>query len=272
MSGSPDAPRLPETHRLVHVESCGSTNSEAMRLGLAALRGAGEPLPLWVLADRQTAGRGRSGRAWQSLPGNLLASLAVPLTCPPAVAAELSLVAGNAVIDAVRAACPDLSGLRLKWPNDLLLAGAKLGGILVESAPLPPAGPYGGASGGVLAVVGIGLNLAAEPRDVDRPAARLGAHASDNKNNLAPIDMLGYVGEAMQRWLSTWDEGRGLARVREGWLERAGPEGEPMTVHAGARLVSGTFAGLDRGGALLLTLPDGRIERFMFGDVTLTAT
>lgn len=254
MGGSHDSARLPETHRLVHLEVCASTNSEAMRRAIA-----GDALPLWVITDRQTAGRGRSGRAWQSLPGNLLASLAVPLRGPMSVAAELSLVAGNAVIDAVRNARPGLQNLRLKWPNDVLLGGAKLGGILVESAA---------TAHGVVVVIGIGLNLAGHPEGIDRPAA----HLFDNENEPCPLDMLAHVGQTMHQWLCVWDEGRGLAEVRAGWLERAGPPGEALGINAGSRFVSGSFAGLDAGGALLLATPDGRIERFTFGDVTLAAT
>lgn len=279
-------PRLPQSQRLVHLESCGSTNSEAMRLALASLRGAGEPLPLWVMADRQTAGRGRSGRQWQSLPGNLMASLALPLGCPQQTAAELSLVAGCAVVDAVRGACPGIAGLRLKWPNDVLVGGAKLGGILIESAstgtpgarfaPTPGRGALGVGSAEdgqvVVAVIGIGLNLAGHPAEVDRPAAHLFAHQSENKYELSPLGMLARIASAMHEWLCIWDEGRGLAEVRSGWLDRAGPLGEPLSVNAGARAVTGRFAGLDAGGALLLAMADGRVERFTFGDVTLAAT
>lgn len=272
MSGSRPLARLPAQHRLVHVESCGSTNSEAMRLALQALNGSGEPLPLWVIADRQTAGRGRSGRQWQSLPGNLLASFALPLEGPVGVAAELSLVAGCAVVDAVRRARPGLSGLRLKWPNDVLIGTAKLGGILIESAALSGASAArsaAGTGGGVLAVIGIGLNLAGHPEGIERPAAHLFAHPSDDKHDVSPLDMLTEIAAALHEWLCVWDEGRGLAEVRAGWLERAGPLGEPLTVHAGSRIVSGAFAGIDDRGALLLATGSGATERFTFGDVML---
>ena len=115
MSDSAGEPSAPS--RLVHLPETDSTNAEAMRRALA-----GEAPPLWVLADRQTAGRGRAGRAWASQPGNLFASLLVSTSCPPALAGQLSLVAGVAAIDAIRRAAGQAppAGLRLKWPNDIL--------------------------------------------------------------------------------------------------------------------------------------------------------
>ena len=133
---------LPEGCALVHLEEVDSTNAEAMRRVLAGERG-----PMWITADRQTAGRGRSGRAWSSTPGNLLASFIVQLDCAPAMAAQLSLVAGIATIDAIRRA-GTLRGLRLKWPNDILVGTAKAGGILVESTSRP-------GQPGTIAVIGV---------------------------------------------------------------------------------------------------------------------
>ncbi len=118
---------LPEGCRHVHLEEVDGTNAEAMRRVLAGERG-----PLWISADRQLSGRGRSGRIWTSAPGNLFASVVATLDCQPAAAGQLSLVAGVAVIDAIRRA-GDVPGLRLKWPNDILVGMAKAGGILVES-------------------------------------------------------------------------------------------------------------------------------------------
>lgn len=268
-----DGPRLAERHSLVQLDSCGSTNAEAMA---RAMRG--EPLPLWVITERQTAGRGRSGRNWTGGAGNLMASLALPVGAPVPMVAELSLVAGNAALDALLAAVPNRMsdatpgppgspaapgaaagwpmGLRLKWPNDILLDGVKLGGILVESAL---------GRDGVLAVIGFGLNLATHPTDLGRAAASL----PDCVNKPSPLDMLVYLSQTMQHWLAVWDEGRGFAAVRSGWLERAGPVGERLSVNTGAGPVTGSFAGLDDSGALLMDTAAGRTQRFTFGDVTL---
>jgi BirA family biotin operon repressor/biotin-[acetyl-CoA-carboxylase] ligase len=248
---------LPPPARLLHLAEVGSTNAEAMRLAAA-----GEPAPLWILADRQQAGRGRSGRLWASHPGNLHASLLLRLACRPAEAAQLSLLAGVAVVDALRArlAQAATAGLRLKWPNDILLGGAKLGGILVESAR---AGP----EGRMAAVVGIGLNLAKHPADLDRPATSLAAHGL----TLAPPAMLEALAWAMHRWLAAWDEGAGFAAVREAWLVRGGPLGERLVVNAGARTIAGAYRGLDADGALLLRDDAGFERRVTYGDVSLGA-
>src|SRR5215469_2812357 len=142
--------------RLIAHEVLGSTNAEALRLARQGERG-----PLWIAADRQTAGRGRRGRAWISPRGNLYASL---LLTEPAAAehwSQLSFVAALAMHDAVVEIAGDLKPLlTIKWPNDLLLAGAKLGGILIEAE-----------SGISAVVVGIGVNCASHPADTEFPAA-----------------------------------------------------------------------------------------------------
>ncbi len=245
-------PLLPADTRLVHLASCGSTNAEAL-----ARAAAGDDLPLWVLADRQTAGRGRSGRGWVSEPGNLLASLALPLSAPPAAIPQLSLLAGVAAVDAVRAACGAVPGLRLKWPNDVLVVGGKLGGILVEAS---------GIRSGRIAVIGIGLNLAAAPAGLERGAASLAAlgHA------VSPLDMLAFLAEAMHEWLAVWQAGAGFSDVRAAWLSRTGLAGEAISVNGSAGPIRGSFAGLDTDGALLMRVAaSGAVRRITFGDVTI---
>ncbi|MFN3304184.1 MAG: biotin--[acetyl-CoA-carboxylase] ligase [Roseateles sp.] len=142
-----------------HLAECGSTNTEA----LAHLRKGGGPL--LVSASRQTAGRGRLGRAWQSDDAALTFSIALPLPAELDLAG-LSLAVGCAVADALD---PAGGRIRLKWPNDLFLDGAKLGGILIETMPLP------GERRGV--VIGIGLNIQPLPPEVDRSAYASG-HAA----------------------------------------------------------------------------------------------
>ena len=142
-----------------HLAECGSTNTEA----LAHLRDGGGPL--LVSASRQTAGRGRLGRAWQSDDASLTFSLALPLPAELDLSG-LSLAVGCTVADVLD---PAGDRIRLKWPNDLFLDGAKLGGILIETVPLP------GVLRGV--VIGIGLNLQALPPDADRSAFASG-HAA----------------------------------------------------------------------------------------------
>lgn len=239
---------------VIHLTETGSTNAEAMA---RATGGAG--LPFWVVADRQTAGKGRSGRAWVSAPGNLHASLALRLTCGPATASQLSLVTGVAVIDALVALQP-APGMpaRLKWPNDILIAGAKCGGVLIETASEK-------SSNGLICVIGIGLNLVTNPTIQGREATHLGAHGFD----VLPKSMVAALATAMDRALGVWNEGEGFTGLRQRWLDHATPPGTRITINTAPSMTEGQFAGLDLDGALLLKDSGGRIQRFTFGDVTL---
>ena len=238
----------------MHLAEIASSNAEAMRLALA-----GEYGPLWVVADRQTAGRGRSGRVWSSEPGNLFASHLVTLASSSAKAYQLSLVAGVAVINAIREfGClhPGVP-IRLKWPNDILIGGAKTGGILVETTS---------AGGRLKSVIGIGLNLTSHPEGIEPPATHLGAHGRPPE----ALSILEPIAASLDHWLATWQEGAGFAAVREAWLQRAGPSGERCTVKAGDQLITGSFVGMDANGALILLDSDGRERRYDYGDVTLS--
>jgi BirA family biotin operon repressor/biotin-[acetyl-CoA-carboxylase] ligase len=150
--------------RLVEHEVLTSTNAEALSLAQQGERG-----PLWITAGRQTGGRGRHGRAWLSEPGNLHASLLLTDTAPPEHRPELSFVAALALHDAVAELARDVRGkLALKWPNDLLIDGAKfagIAGILIEGD--------GGEEGA--AVIGIGVNCISHPTDTEYPATDLAA-------------------------------------------------------------------------------------------------
>jgi BirA family biotin operon repressor/biotin-[acetyl-CoA-carboxylase] ligase len=238
--------------RKVVLGEVGSTNVEAL-----ARAAQGERGPVWIVARRQTAGRGRSGRVWASEPGNLYASLLVELACPTAVVPQLSLLAGVATVDAVaEAAGGHLSGLRLKWPNDVLVGQAKCAGILAESLA---------GNETVIAAIGIGINLAWHPLGLGRAVTSLAAHGL----SLAPDAMLARLDGAMRRWLGMWDCGGGFARVREAWLERAGPIGEPCTANTGTEQIAGAFLGIDQSGSLLLGDQEGRRRTVSFGDVAL---
>lgn len=232
----------------------GSTNAEALKLA-----SEGEPGPAWVIAERQTAGKGRSGRLWQSASGNFYASLLLRPECAPADAAQLALVAGIAVFDALDDAA-DLrsAGLRLKWPNDILIGRAKLGGILVESLS-------GGETAGFVAVVGVGINLVSHPKIENRLVTHVGAHTTPP----TPHALLHVLAVTMDKWLARWRDGEGFPTIREEWLSRAGPLGEALSVNAGDEVVTGSFAGLDATGALLLTDEAGRTRHFNWGDVDL---
>lgn len=242
--------------RYLHLDEADSTNTEAMRLALA-----GEAGPFWVLADRQTAGRGRSGRSWTSLPGNLTASLLVTLAVPPAAAARLSLVAGVALVEAIRnlAGTTALAGPCLKWPNDLLIGEAKVAGILVESST---------SAGRLSCVAGFGVNLAAAPAIEGRRVASL---ADLFGWPVPPLELLEALDSAMRNWLAVWDEDRGRAEVIGAWLAVATPRGAEISVTTADGLVRGRFDGLDPDGALRLIGGRGDSLRFTYGDVTLAS-
>lgn len=236
---------------LLRLPSVDSTNAEALRRAAAGERG-----PLWILADVQTAGRGRAGRSWVSEPGNLHASLLVTLSAPAPKAYQLSLVTGVAVYDAIRNAMqPAPAALRLKWPNDILIGAEKAGGILIESTS---------SAAGLCAVVGIGIDIARTPPSLDRPATHLAAHGACP----APDELLAHIAAAAEDWLATWDEGRGFDAIRNAWLKRAHPIGERMSIDTGAERIAGAFHGLDDDGALVLDTEAGA-RRFTFGDVSL---
>jgi len=226
-----------------------STNAEAMRRAVRGERG-----PLWIMADTQVAGRGRAGRSWSSEAGNLHASLLITMPAPVPHAYQLALIAGVAVFDAIEAGAAP-AGLSLKWPNDILIADEKAGGILIESST---------GAAGLTAVIGIGVNVATAPPLPDRAATCLAAHGPAPEPHL----LLERIAASMTVWLALWDEGRGFAAVREAWLRRAHPIGERMSINTGAERVSGAFLGLDPDGALILDNEAG-VRRFTFGDVSL---
>ncbi|MDO9382959.1 MAG: biotin--[acetyl-CoA-carboxylase] ligase [Hyphomicrobiaceae bacterium] len=240
--------------RVVHLAEVGSTNAEAMRLAAASEAG-----PLWVTADVQTGGKGRSGREWVSRPGNLFASYMFQTAAPIATAHQLSLVAGVAVFDALlTCGLGRQHGLRLKWPNDVLIGRAKAGGILVESSMLP-------GQPNLTAVIGIGLNLASHPEIAGRDVTSLAAQGVA----VAPADALQALDAALTAALSLWDESRGFAAVRSAWLERCGAVGERLTVQLPQGAITGAFAGLDLDGALLVEIEGGEVRRCTYGDVTI---
>jgi BirA family biotin operon repressor/biotin-[acetyl-CoA-carboxylase] ligase len=227
-----------------------STNAEARRRAEA-----GEAWPLWIAAARQTAGRGRRGRAWDTGAGNLAATLLTFTDKPPAEAAQISFVAALAVADLARSHVP-AERVRLKWPNDVLISGRKAAGILVESGRR--------ADGGLWLATGVGVNLAHAPQEVERPAISLAAAGADPVPT--PSEALARLSEAFAGWLAAW-EAQGFAAIAEAWTVRAYGLGEPCVARLGAETVEGVAEGLDVDGALRLRLAGGAIRRITAGDV-----
>jgi len=219
-----------------------------------ALARAGEGEGLWLRADRQISGRGRQGRSWVSPSGNLFASTLVRSGEGDPPAASLALVASLALYDAVAAFLMEEThqALTLKWPNDLLLDGAKLSGILLERED-------------DAVVIGIGVNLAQHPDNLDRPVTSLAAYGVAP----SPDIFLRELADRFARWTAKWRE-PGLGAIREQWLARAHPKGAALTVHDPAgRKIDGVFDGMDADGALRLRLADGSVHVMHAGDVFL---
>ncbi|MFT6583491.1 MAG: BirA family biotin operon repressor/biotin-[acetyl-CoA-carboxylase] ligase [Alphaproteobacteria bacterium] len=250
-----DAPTIPpgwpDTFSLIHRDSVGSTNDEARKL---AITGAKDGIVIW--ADTQTNGRGRRGREWESPVGNLYFSIVLRPEKPLSEAAMISLIAAISLSDALRAVLPDDVDLLHKWPNDILVDGAKIAGILLEASS-------GGASKLVeWIVLGCGVNIVSHPKNTVYPATDLGCYP------LKPTagDILTLFVQKFSYWRALWLED-GVAPIRSAWLHRAKGLGERVTVRTGAREIQGVFHDLDVDGALMLSNSDGVIERVTAGDV-----
>jgi BirA family biotin operon repressor/biotin-[acetyl-CoA-carboxylase] ligase len=202
----------------------------------------------WVVALTQEAGKGRQGRAWLSAEGNFYGSTLVLLANDDPPPQSLSLAAGLAVAEAIDAAVPG-QGLMLKWPNDVLLLGKKLAGILLERS-------------GDRVVVGFGVNLASAPDVPGKPAASLGG-------GIAPEAFAPLLAASFTRLLELWRSSEPQL-IGHAWLSRAHPIGTELTVHASAdETISGRFDGLEPDGALRLRRDDGSLDIVRAGDVEL---
>ena len=225
--------------RVLRLERCDSTNAEARRRAETGERG-----PLWIVADRQTAGRGRSGREWASPEGNLHATWLGLWHGSPQHAALASFAACLAVADLADALTGKPTLVTLKWPNDVLVRGRKVAGVLLE-----------GGNGWLM--VGIGVNLAHAPDDARWPA--------DVLPGATPAEALDVLAPALDRWLGTLGL-EGFAPLREAWLARAARRGETMEARLPRETVKGRFVDLAADGSLMLETTRGT-RRIAAGDV-----
>jgi BirA family transcriptional regulator, biotin operon repressor / biotin---[acetyl-CoA-carboxylase] ligase len=243
-------PLVPEGYRLLRYDRIGSTNDEAKELARA---GAAEGTLVW--AGEQTAGRGRRGRLWQSPPGSLYVSLVMRPAVSPASAAQLGFVASLALAEGIGALCGPSLDVRCKWPNDILVAGRKLAGILPESEITDNETID-------FVVIGAGANLASAPREVEYPATSL---AEQEFPGIGPEQLLQAYVRRFDVLARIWRT-EGFAPIREDWLARAAGLGEEIRVRLERATLFGRFLDLDEGGALLLGMAEGP-RRIAAGEV-----
>lgn len=237
-------------HALRHFAEIDSTNEEARRLAASGVQG-----PLWIVADRQTKGRGRRGREWQSLPGNLYATLLLNPASRIAQCAQLSFVAALSAGDLVSRHAPK-AAVRLKWPNDVLADGRKIGGILLEASGM-------GAGAPDWLAIGFGINLVWYPGDAEFPATSL---LGLNAHPPAPRDALAWLAGSWSEWYKV-RETRGFAPIRDTWLTRAAGLGERIRARLPGEEAIGVFEGIDETGALILREAQNRVRLIAAGDV-----
>lgn len=248
---TPPQPKLPAAYRLVLYDTVDSTNDEAKRLARA---GAKEGTLVWTI--EQTAGRGRRGHTWASPPGNLYASLILRPRCRIDQAAQLGFVAALAVGATLGSILKKrLDGLSYKWPNDVLLCGRKIAGILLESEL---------GEGDILefVVVGVGINLVSSPRDTEFPATSI---AEEDLGTVSPGVALEEFSGHFQAWEERWRE-EGFAPVRAAWRAYAAALGESIQVHLEPATLHGRFLDIDQHGALLLESA-GEIRHISAGEI-----
>ena len=236
--------------RFLQRGTVGSTQDEAR-----ALYTSGERGPLWLRADTQTAGRGRLSRVWNSARGNFHATHLLPCHAPPAEAALYGFAAALAVADMLET-YGTVRPVTLKWPNDVLVGGAKIAGILVEREP-------------EALLIGVGINLVSHPENTGYPATHLTtematAHLDGPEPRYTGAQgALAVLAARFSAYAATLERD-GFEPLRTLWTERAHGMGEP--VRAGGQ--TGTLTGLGTDGALLLQRSDGTQGRVHAGDVS----
>lgn len=245
-------------YRLAAFDQVGSTNTEAMARARDGERG-----PMWFVTTEQTSGRGRRQRAWVAPRGNLASSVLEVMDVSPAVAATMGFAFGLAHAAALqrvsmeanlRLAGPDQLTYLLKWPNDVLVRGQKLCGLLVEAEAV---------AGGLAVVAGIGTNIIAAPEGTPTPATSLNALGV----HIGAEELFATLSDAWVEFRGIWDNGRGFGDIRTAWLERAYGVGEPVAIRTGTTMVEGTFDTIDETGCLIVRTAEGKRMPITAGEV-----
>lgn len=243
----------PAAAPILILDDVDSTNAEARRRAEAGQTG-----PLWIVARRQSAGRGRRGREWVSETGNLAATLLTTTAKGPAEAAQVTFVAALAVADLLCTFVP-AALVAIKWPNDVMIEADKVSGILVESGAHE--------NGRLWLAVGIGVNLAHAPGGTERPATAIGGHL---KGDVAAAPSPEAAAEVLARqfaiWMERW-ETLGFSVVLDAWAARCRGLNQPCIARLGHETISGVADGVEADGALRLKLADGTVRLISAGDV-----
>jgi BirA family transcriptional regulator, biotin operon repressor / biotin---[acetyl-CoA-carboxylase] ligase len=223
-----------------------STNLEAHRLFASGERG-----PLFLLADEQTAGKGRLDRVWASLRGNCYSTLIMPLTADVQAVPQLGFVTALAVADVSRIHTTALP--QLKWPNDVLINGAKLAGILCEVLSTNP----------LTIAIGCGINIAHAPAGLNYPATCLVAEGATTDRDT----VFQSYSNALSYWLRIWNQGQNFPTIRTAWMQNAIGINETITMTAGTQHLTGNFEGITEQGAVMLKPPHGPPHILHAGDL-----
>ncbi|MEN0088277.1 MAG: biotin--[acetyl-CoA-carboxylase] ligase [Pseudomonadota bacterium] len=253
MSDMADVPEfiLGADFRHRHMRSCGSTNSELLMLDAGHDR-------LWLTADAQSGGRGRSGRQWMSEPGNLFASVRLEDPSSPQYAAGLSFVLALAAKDAIDVASANQVDIELKWPNDIVVEGAKLAGILLEATSA--------STGIITAICGVGVNCAHAP-DGSATLYRTTSLAEQGCT-IEPADLFAHLWSAFNSRLAQWNRGHGMASICKDWKRAAAGIGSSITARTGGSERRGIFRDITPEGHLLLETSAG-METITAADIFL---
>ena len=247
---------LPDGFRLAELTATGSTNADCVA---AATRG--ESGNLWIRADRQSAGRGSRGRDWISQKGNLFASVLVDVPARTIKLPTLTFAASLALADALQE-CAEASRtapeIAVKWPNDVLLEGGKVAGILLESHVLGKRH---------VAVTGFGVNCVSHPAETGHRATHLADHGLD----VEARQLLGILARCFARRLEQWRWGHGFAEIRADWLARAAGLDAPIEIRLPDVTHRGRFETVDEDGLIVIAAEGGSRERFSVADVFLLA-
>jgi BirA family transcriptional regulator, biotin operon repressor / biotin---[acetyl-CoA-carboxylase] ligase len=229
-----------------HFISIDSTNLEARRI-----IECGEQGPLWILSDEQTAGRGRLGRSWQSVPGNLYSTFLFKPVCAPQYLPQLGFVTALAVAEAIDVLLGQMV-VQLKWPNDCLVQGAKIAGILCEVLDHHHV------------AIGCGINVASAPSGLAYPAATV----ADVLGKTVPVQsVFEAYAQSLRAQLTLWQNGENFSAIAELWGARAIGIGELVSIKQDGGDIVGKMLGIDNTGALVLEQSDGSKSRILAGDL-----